>query len=131
MKRIIPALFAAIIVFLFSGCSEDPKANVRWVANSASALGTASTYITDIAWKKNGIVDQVWAEKLDGTTTTTTSTLEVQELTGQGDCVDSTGAAFTITIDTTSIGVEATSGNSAVLKEDANVILVINSCAAK
>ena len=130
MKRIIIALIAGAVALTFAACNT-PTSDVKWKTLNASSIGTADNYITDIAWKSGGSVDQTWGEQLDGSSVTETSYKSVTEFTGEGDCVDSDGTPFSITIDNSSTNIVSTSGGSAVIKEDASVELVIQTVSVK
>lgn len=126
MKKIILISMIAIAAMGMIGCGEDDesKADVKWTNNSGTA-------IKDIVWISGGKTDQVWAGDVSATTGSETAFKEIKELAGEGDCVDSEGAAATITLDPSSTGVAATSGSSAVIIENATANLIISGVAKK
>lgn len=132
MKKIFLAIIAASVALAFVACNEGTT--VKWITKSDyTADPLVNDYITDINWKVGGggVIDQTWSgEQLSGPDQET-STLGVSELVGGGDGVDSGGEAFILTIDSSSKNIVSTSGNSATLKENEAVELVISSSYAK
>lgn len=126
MKKFILFSMITIAAIGMIGCGEDDdsKADVKWTNNSGVA-------VKDIVWISGGKTDQVWTGDLSATAGSETVFKEIKELAGEGDCVDSTGAARTIELDTSSTGVAATSGSSAVIVENATANLVIKNAIAK
>lgn len=132
MKKIFLATISAAIAFAFTACSQE-ETKVKWTANSTSAVSGSNTGdITDIAWSSGGAEDQKWSnETLDGNLVKETSSKAVEALAGQGDCVDSNGDPYTISISSASENILETSGSGTTLKENSDVNLIIDSVSAK
>lgn len=129
MKKIFLALITAAVAFTFAACNEGTT--VKWVTkHNYTADPAVDDYITDINWKAGGQVDQTWSEQLSGPNQET-SALGVEKLVGTGDCIDSKGEAFVLTIDSSSKNIVSTSGNTTTLKENEAVELVISSSVVK
>ena len=124
MKKIFLATISAAIAFAFTACSQEPKADLKWTTDGGYGSGT----ITEIYWA-NG--NATWSDLNITTGGQDTASKEVTELTGGGDCLLE-GDTATLEIDPDqSEGIEpTTSTNTVMLKEDAQVNLMILSASA-
>jgi len=126
MKKIFLAIIAAVTVLSFVACNEGTT--VVWQ--------TSSTYagedLSEIKWIKGAgtDIDQEWSESLSGANDKT-SRLGVEALAGHADCLVG-GSTGQLTIEESlSNGILEASLDSATLKEDTEVTIVIGSAAAK
>lgn len=125
MKNLILALIASAVALTFVAC--EPTTTVKWTAGN-----DLTGDVTDIVWLKGATtdIDQQWSETLNNAGTDTSS-LGVEALAGKGDCLLN-GEAALLTIDeNASEGIVSASADSAVLKENESINLVISSVTAK
>ncbi len=125
MKKII-LLMSIIFSLNIIACSNDDgsKADLKWKNEAGST-------VKDIKWKNGSKIDQIWDGVYDDSKETTLK--GINELTGQGECLDAGGDTADISINTsTSQGIDPSSSTStAVIKENAAATLVIQSIAKK
>jgi len=124
MKK-LTVLLAIITSLNIIACSNDDgsKADLKW-KNEAST-------VNDIRWVNDGRTDQIWEGEYE--TNNETNFKGINELIGQGECLDSSGNTAEISINTSSSeGIDPSSSTStAVIKENAAATLVIQSIAKK
>ena len=124
MKKIV-VLVSIIASLNIIACSNDDgsKADLRWKNETSK--------VKDIKWTSGGKIDQRWDGEYE--TNNETNFKGINELIGQGECLDSSGNTAEISINTSSSeGIDPSSSTStAVIKENAAATLVIQSIAKK
>jgi hypothetical protein len=127
MKK-LTVLLAIITSLNIIACSNDDgsKADLKW-------KNEANQTVKDIKWKNGSKIDQIWDGVYDDNDNKETTFKGINELTGQGECLDAGGDTADISINTsTSQGIDPSSSSStARIQENAAATLVIQSIAKK